>query len=241
MAQPIIGITTSQGMNEEGLPVASLMRAYIDAMIDAGGIPILIPSNLSNEASITLCDRVGGVLFSGGGDISIERFGGEFHPRISGVDHERDSLELSILGKLIERGKPLLGICRGCQVINVRLGGTLYTHISDQMPNALKHDYYPGYPRTYLAHTVRVDNGTHLAQILGDVELSVNSFHHQGVKDIPEGLKPVAHTSDGLVEAFELKDHPFGLAVQWHPEWLTNQETSRRLFRAFVEAAGIQR
>jgi len=108
------------------------------------------------------------------------------------------------------------------------------------MPNSLKHDYYPGYPRTYLAHTVRVDNGTHLAQILGDVELSVNSFHHQGVKDIPEGLKPVAYTSDGLVEALELKDHPFGLAVQWHPEWLTNQETSRRLFRAFVEAAGIQ-
>jgi putative glutamine amidotransferase len=240
MAQPIIGITTSQGTNEEDLPVASLMRAYIDAIVEAGGIPILIPSNLSKEALLTLCDRVGGVLFSGGGDISIERFGGEFHPSISGVDPERDSLELSMLGNLIERGKPFLGICRGCQVINVRLGGTLYTHISDQMPNSLKHDYYPGYPRTYLAHTVRVDSGTQLVQILGDKELSVNSFHHQGVKDIPEGLKQVAHTSDGLVEALELKDHPFGLAVQWHPEWLTNQETSRRLFRAFVEAAGIQ-
>ena len=111
-------------------------------------------------------------------------------------------------------------------------------HIKDQMPGALKHDYYPDFPRACRAHKVNVEEGSFLANILGDTDLSVNSLHHQGVKEIPAALKSVAHSTDGLVEAVELKYHPFGIAVQWHPEWLTDQPGRRRLLKAFTEAAG---
>ncbi len=241
MAYPIIGVTTYQGKNDNDLSIMALLRAYVDALVQAGGVPILIPSSLSDETRRALCGRLDGILFTGGGDIALDRFSGEPHPRIYGVDAERDSIELSLLDAFVHDEKPFLGICRGFQVINVGLGGTLYTHTQDQMPGALKHDYYPDFPRTYLAHKVKVESGTHLADILGETDLSVNSLHHQGAKDIPTALKPAAHAPDGLVEAVELPGHPFGIAVQWHPEWLTDQPSARRLFRAFVEAAGSHR
>ena len=128
-------------------------------------------------------------------------------------------------------------ICRGCQVVNVALGGTLYTHIPDQLPNALDHDY-PGNKRTILVHEVKIEEGTHIAEIYGVPIVRVNSLHHQGLKDIAPSLRVAGHAPDGLVEAIELPDHRFGLAVQWHPEWLTDQEPTRKLFRKFVEAAG---
>ncbi len=241
MSHPIIGVTTYQGKDEKDLPIVALLRAYVDALIQAGGVPVLIPSSLVDETRQALCGSLDGILFTGGGDIALDRFSGEPHPRVYGVDVERDSIELSLLDTIMHDKKPFLGICRGFQVINVGLGGTLYTHIEDQMPGALKHDYYPDFPRTYLAHTIKTEGGTLLANILGEADLSVNSLHHQGVKGIPEALKPAAYAPDGLVEAVELKNHPFGIAVQWHPEWLTRQPATRRLFRAFVEAAGSQR
>ncbi len=238
MAHPIIGVTTYQGKNDKDLPIVALLRAYVDALVQAGGVPVLIPSSLADEARRALCGRLDGILFTGGGDMALDRFNGEPHPRVYGVDAERDSIELSLLDTFVHDGKPFLGICRGFQVINVGLGGTLYTHTQDQMPGTQKHDYYPDFPRTYLAHKVKVDGGTRLADILGETDLSVNSLHHQGAKEIPAALRPAAHALDGLVEAVELPDHPFGIAVQWHPEWLTDQQSTRRLFRAFVEACG---
>ncbi len=237
MGQPIIGITTYQGKNDENLPIVSLQRAYVDALIQAGGVPVLIPSNLTDIARQNLYGRLDAILFTGGGDISLDRFIGTPHPRVGNLDPERDSIEMDFLVSLVQDGKPFLGICRGFQVINVGLGGTLYTDIEDQMPAALKHDYYPNYARTFLAHEVTVVSGTQLEKILSQTDLSVNSLHHQGAKVIPAPLKPTAFAPDGLVEAVELLNHPFGIAVQWHPEWLTDQPAARRLFRAFVEAA----
>jgi putative glutamine amidotransferase len=237
MAYPIIGITTYQGKNDDGLPIVALLRAYINALIQAGGMPVLIPSNLPEETHRDFCLRLDGILFTGGGDIAIENSNSEPHQRISGVDTERDAIEFSLLDIYVQDKLPFLGICRGLQVINVGLGGTLFTHIEDQMPSHLKHDYHPNYPRTFLAHKVKVDGGTHLAKILGETDLSVNSLHHQGAKDIPADLKVAAYAPDGLIEAVELPNHPFGIAVQWHPEWLTDQPAMSRLFRAFVEAA----
>ncbi|MFN2150529.1 MAG: gamma-glutamyl-gamma-aminobutyrate hydrolase family protein, partial [Anaerolineales bacterium] len=126
---------------------------------------------------------------------------------------------------------------RGIQLVNVGLGGTLYTHIPDQHPNAIDHAY-PGNMRTVLVHEVKVEEGTRLAEAVGEPILKVNSLHHQGLKDIPSTLKVTAHAPDGLVEAVELPDHPFGMAVQWHPEWLTDQRPTQNLFKAFVDAAG---
>ena len=241
MTYPIIGVTTYQGKNNRNLPIVALLRAYVDALVEAGGLPLLIPSSLTDETSRALYRRLDGIMLTGGGDIALDRFSGEPDPMVDGVDAERDSIELSLLDNLVHDEKPFLGICRGFQVINVGLGGTLYTHIEDQMPNALKHDYYPDFPRTYLAHKVKVEDGTRLMNILGETDLSVNSLHHQGAKDIPAALRPAAYAPDGLVEAIELPNHPFGIAVQWHPEWLTDQTATRRLFRAFVEAAGSHR
>ncbi|MBE3067266.1 MAG: gamma-glutamyl-gamma-aminobutyrate hydrolase family protein [Chloroflexi bacterium] len=241
MAYPLIGVTTYQGKNDKDLPIVGLLRAYVDALVQAGGVPVLIPSNLADGTCQTLSGRLDGILFTGGGDIAFDRFNSEPHPRVGDVDAERDSIELSLLDILVHHKKPFLGICRGFQVINVELGGTLYTHIEDQMPGSLKHDYYPDFPRTYLAHKVKVEGGTFLANILGETDLSVNSLHHQGAKDIPATLKAAAFAPDGLVEAVELLNHPFGIAVQWHPEWLIDQPAMRRLFRAFVEAASSHR
>jgi putative glutamine amidotransferase len=204
--------------------------------MQAGGVPVLIPSNIAEDGWDAAYSRLDGILFSGGGDISLDYFLGDPHPRIDDVDLERDAVELKLVQAAASDGKPFLGICRGCQMVNVALGGTLLTHIPDQLPHALDHDY-PGNKRTVLVHEVKIEEGTRIAEIFGEPIIKVNSLHHQGLKDVAPSLRIAGHSPDGLVEAIELPDHPFGLAVQWHPEWLTDQESTRNLFRKFVEAA----
>jgi putative glutamine amidotransferase len=235
--KPLIGITTNQSTNAYGQPTIMLMQSYVNAVMQAGGIPVLIPSLIAEDGSDVIYSHLDGILFSGGGDISLDFFSGDPHPRIDDVDLARDSVELKFVQAAATDGKPFLGICRGCQVVNVALGGTLYTHIPDQLPNALDHDY-PGNKRTVLVHEVKIEEGTRVAEIYGEPIIQVNSLHHQGLKDIAPSLHVAGHSPDGLVEAVELPGHPFGLAVQWHPEWLTDQESTRNLFRKFVEVAG---
>jgi putative glutamine amidotransferase len=235
--KPLIGITTYQSTNAHGYPTVVLMQSYLRAVMQAGGVPVLIPSMLAEDGWDAAYSRLDGILFSGGGDIAPEHFRGEPHPRIADVEPERDSVELKLIQSVAKDGKPFVGICRGCQMLNVALGGTLYTHIRDQFPNALDHDY-PDRWRTVLVHEVKIEEGTRIAEVMGEPILKVNSLHHQGLKDIAPSLRVAGCAPDGLVEAIELPDHPFGLAVQWHPEWLTEQESARNLFRKFVEAAG---
>jgi putative glutamine amidotransferase len=237
MARPLIGITVYDGKNPSGLPIAAAQTAYVNAIRQAGGLPLLIPNQLAEPEWTELYPKLGGILFTGGGDLRTSLFHGIDHPRVDEIDDERDALELPLLRAAAGGGKPFLGICRGLQVANVALGGTLYTHIADQFPGALRHDWYPDIPRTHLAHPVRVEEGSRMGEILGEPLLQVNSLHHQGIKDLSPGLRAVAFAPDGMVEAVELPEHPFGLAVQWHPEWLTDQASMRRLFSAFVEAA----
>jgi len=235
--KPIIGITTYQSTNIHGQPTVILMQSYIDAVMQAGGVPVLIPSMIAEDGWDALYSRLDGILFSGGGDIALEHFSGDPHPRIDDVEPERDSVELKMLNAAASDGKPMLGICRGCQVMNVAFGGTLYTHIPDQLPNALDHAY-PGNKRTVLVHEVKLEEGTHIAEVMREPIVKVNSLHHQGLKDIAPSLRVTGRAPDGLVEAVELPDHPFAIAVQWHPEWLTDQQVTRNLFNKFVEAAG---
>ena len=237
MGSPIIGVTTYQGKNEEGYGITALQRAYINSLCMVGAVPILIPSSLPPEKLNPLLDHLDGILFTGGGDIAIERFGGLPHSWLTEVDPERDALELALLSASVKLGKPFLGICRGFQLINVGMGGTLYSDIADQKPGAIKHDYYPQYPRSFLAHQVEMSVDTRLGKILGETIFYVNSLHHQGVKELSGSLKQSAFAPDGLVEAFELPDHPFGIAVQWHPEWLGDQPDMRKSVNALVEAA----
>lgn len=235
--KPLIGITTNQSKNANGQPTVMLMQSYVNAVLQAGGVPVLIPSLILEDDWEIAYSRLDGILFSGGGDIGLEYSPGEPHPRIDEVDLRRDAIELNLVRAAVSDGKPFLGICRGCQVVNVALGGTLYTHIPDQFPNALDHSY-PGNMRTVLVHEVKIDEGTRMAEIFGEPILRVNSLHHQGLKDIATSLRVAGHAPDGLVEAVELPNHPFGMAVQWHPEWLTDQDGTRELFRKFVEVAG---
>jgi putative glutamine amidotransferase len=234
--KPLIGITTNQSKTPYGQPTVMLMQSYINAVIGAGGVPVLIPSLIPDDGWDTVYSRLDGILFSGGGDIGLEYSPGEPHPRIDDIDLARDSMELKMVRAAASDGKPFLGICRGCQVMNVALGGSLYTHIPDQLPNALDHSY-PGNMRTLLVHEIKIEEGTRFAEIFGEPIIKVNSLHHQGLKDIAPSIRVAGHAPDGLVEAIELPDHPFGLAVQWHPEWLIDQEGTRNLFKKFVEVA----
>jgi putative glutamine amidotransferase len=237
MPGPLIGITTRDGRDPDGHPTVALQHSYAKAVIQAGGIPVPIPNILPESDLYHLYGQVSGILFSGGGDISLGYFNGEDHPRIDGVDEARDETELALVRKAVEDRKPILGICRGAQLLNISLGGTLYTHIAEQLPRALDHDY-PGNRRKTIVHPVNVDETSHAAAIFGETLLRVNSLHHQGLKEIAPGLRVAGCAPDGLAEIIELTDHPYAIAVQWHPEWLTDQPPMQRLFQSFVDASG---
>lgn len=233
--RPVIGITAGHSKNEYDQPTVLLVDAYLQAVIGAGGLPVVVPASLGGEGSSAVYARLDGILFSGGGDIAPERFGAEPHPRITDVDAARDDLELDLLQRAVADGKPFLGICRGFQVVNVGLGGTLYTHLPDQLPGALHHDN-PGNRRHDLVHEVQMEKASRIGKVLAEPRSAVNSHHHQGIRDLAPGLRADGHTKDGLIEVVELAGHPYGWAVQWHPEWLTDLEPTRRLFASFIEA-----
>ena len=237
MARPLIGITTSRVLNNANIQVMSTAEAYVQAVYRAGGLPVLIPLGITDADLKALLARLDGLLFTGGGDIAPGRYGGQPHPRVYDIDPDRDRVEINLVQMAVDDGMPFLGICRGFQVLNVAMGGTMYEDILDQHPGALKHDYFPGYPREMLVHPVRVAPGSRLAEILEQTEVEVNSLHHQGVRQVPEALRTTAFAPDGIPEAVELPGHPFGLAVQWHPEWLQAHAPMRRLFEALVGAA----
>ena len=237
MSKPIIGITAGHSKNRFGLPQIHLLRTYVDATIMAGGIPVVIPAELSAIDWQALYEKLDGILLSGGADVDPKQFGGEEHSTVHGIDAERDALEIAVTKQVVDDEKPFLAICRGFQVLNVALGGTLYTHICDQIDNALQHDSNRELSRDYLAHEVQVDEDTRLAEILGEPIVKVNSWHHQGVKDIPPMLKVTAHAPDGLVEGMEIPAHPYAIAVQWHPEWMPGDPAMRNLFKTFIDAS----
>jgi putative glutamine amidotransferase len=237
MKTPLIGITTYRTENPYGNPILALGENYVQSLSKAGALPVMVPLGLPEDQLDTIITRMDGVLFSGGGDMDPAIFGGMMTTKVNGIDPDRDRVEIWLVKAAVSKGLPFLGICRGLQVINVALGGTLYTHVEDQHPRALKHDFYPDWPRDHLPHAVRVATDSQLATILGTIDPEVNSLHHQGVKGLASGLRATANAPDGLIEAFELPDYPFGLAVQWHPEWLQAHAPMRALFRAFVEAA----
>jgi len=198
---------------------------------------VLIPLGGPAEVYAELAQRLDGVLFTGGGDVHPAAYGSQPHPKVTYVDEDRDRVEIAMLHLALERRLPILGVCRGLQVINVALGGALFEDIAEQRPDSLKHDYSPGYPRNHLAHPIDIQIDSLLAQVLGLQQVEVNSLHHQAVHRLAGGLNPTAAAPDGVIEALELPDYPFGLAVQWHPEWLREHLCMRALFRAFIEAA----
>ncbi len=237
MSSPIIGITTGRKADEAGESWVQVTEAYVRAILHAGGLPILLPVGLAGERLREIQPRLAGVLLTGGDDIDPLVFNGAPHPKVAGVDPLRDDLELSLARWASATAVPFLGICRGCQVVNVALGGTLFTDIPDQVPGAVRHGHLKGEPTSRLAHDVTVEPGSCLAGILGTLALPTNSWHHQAAKETGAGLVITARATDGVIEALELPGHPFGLAVQWHPEWLPGVKPHEAIFSAFIEAA----
>ncbi len=241
MFKPLVGITTerwSSSLTQPNNNVQGVLTTYLDAVSQAGGLPVLIPLSLDDDDLLALYARVQAVLLPGGGDLDPAWYHAAPHPRTAGIDHDRDRVELQLTRQAVADRKPFFGICRGAQVFNVALGGTLYQDLPSERPGDVRHSHpFPEFPRETIAHPVSVEEESRLARLLGAPIVSVNSRHHQAVKDVAPGLSVAAHAPDGVIEALELPAHPFALAVQWHPENLQHRPEMRALFEKFVEAA----
>jgi putative glutamine amidotransferase len=237
MKRPLIGLTTDRELSSRQTRLHTINEDYVQAVLRAGGAPLLIPTGFPTGDLPDLAEKLDGFILIGGGDVEISRFNGRPHPRIGGVEPDRDELEISLVKMLAANDKPFLGICRGVQVINVAFGGSLYTDIAAQKENAIRHDYYPNFPRNYGAHKVSVTADSRLAAIIQGTELEVNSLHHQGIERLAPGLVIAATAPDGLIEAVELPASRFGMGVQWHPECLKESPANQAIFTTFIQAA----
>lgn len=243
--KPVIGCTVYRKYVDQDPPleVHGIMPAYLEAIAAAGGIPLMIPLGLSEADLLTLFSRIDGLLLPGGGDIDPARYGGDTSvSTLYDISPVRDETEIFLAQQAAAQAKPMLAICRGNQVFNVAMGGTLWEDIAHFMPGAMRHDYYRQFPRNHTPHEVQVRPGTKLAHLLGVECTLVNSLHHQGIRQLGQGLVAAAAAPDGLIEAIELPNHPFALGVQWHPENLVHDDHKMRyLFTGLVESCiGIQ-
>lgn len=239
---PIIGCTSyRRTISERPLRrVYGLTGTYVEAIIAAGGIPLLIPIGLSEPDMQAVFERIDGLLLPGGGDVDPSAYTDDApHATLGGVDAGRDKLEFFMARAAITQRKPLLAICRGLQVLNVALGGTLWQDVAGQMPGAtIEHKHDSRHPRNHLPHTVAVQPGSRLADILTQPNPPVNSLHHQGIRDLAADLTVSACSPDGLIEGVEVAGHPFAISVQWHPEDLIYDDPAMlALFQGLVEAA----
>jgi len=234
MKKPVIAITTNFTKVElEKIPAST----YAAAVEGAGGTAVLIPRDLPVIQYAAMRERYDGLLLTGGGDVDISHFNGEPNPAIGNPSPLRDKLELALARLAIESGWPLFGICRGIQVLNVALGGTLITDIPSQYKTSIEHNTATEKGRQHLAHTVDIVEDSSLAHIVGSTHIEVNSFHHQAIKQLAARLVVTARSSDGLIEAVELPgiSKPV-IGVQWHPENLQEMPVHKALFLEFIKS-----
>ena len=245
--RPVIGVTTQtlhaiHGI-PEGLPESWVMnQRYFRAVMELGGVPWMIPLIPEDPATLReIFERLDGLLIPGGVDMDPQTYGEERTPLVGALDPARDATELQLTRWAMADGLPVLGLCRGAQVINVAAGGTLFQDIAAEIPGAQPHDLYPtkGFPRTHLAHQVQLTAGTRLRDAFGADSAPVNSMHHQSVKRLGDGLVVSAVAPDGVVEAVELADPgKFVVGVQWHPEvFERNAPAVQSLFDQFISEA----
>ena len=243
---PLIGVPTQTLQAIDGIPADLphswvMNHRYFAALASVGAAPVMIPLLVHDVAALRgIFDALDGVFLAGGVDVDPSSYHEPRKALCGRTDLDRDGVEILLTQWARAEGKPVFGVCRGLQIINVAAGGSLYQDCSEYEGDPLKHDYFPtaGYARDYLAHTVTVERGTRLHDIFGADEVAVNSMHHQGLKQIADGLIASCTAPDGLIEALEAPGAGFCVGVQWHPEMLVDSDAgTRRLFEAFVEAA----
>lgn len=226
---PLIGISVGH-LPSGNRVIDGSDRDYSRAVQTAGGVPVLVPATSGTDLDALLA-RLDGLVLSGGGDVDPESYGAQPSPATGGVDPDRDSAEFRLLRAALDRGMPVLGVCRGCQVVNVALGGTLVQHL----PDVTDVEHFHREPRDWISHTVEVVAGSALHKIVGRDELEVNSIHHQAVERLAPSLRAVACAPDGVIEAVEDPER-YLLAVQWHPESLVPAGPHLALFEWLTAA-----
>lgn len=213
--KPVIGLTC-QNENLVNRSINRLNYTYINAVVEGGGIPVIIPIMKKTDDIKNYLDIVDGIIFTGGEDVSPLYFGEEPLREVDAICHDRDITELELFKVAYERGIPIFGICRGLQLFNIALGGTLYQDIYKQIPNAIGHICGHNVQEGY--HSINISKDSILYDIYNEEKLVVNSQHHQSLKDLGKDLKITATTSDGVIESIESTNDKFLLAVQFHPE-----------------------
>ena len=225
--KPVIGVTSDYNPREQDY---TLPESYAHAVEKGGGIPVILPPLINEEIERCL-SLVDGVILSGGVDVDPNLYGELPIPELGRIDPVRDVFEMRLARSIIREKKPVLAICRGCQVLNVAAGGSLWQDINTQVKGSLKHNQQA--PLNYASHSARFTEGSILSKIYGAEKVGVNSFHHQGIKSLGIGLTPIAWADDGTVEAVEGVGR-FMVGVQWHPERMLDSEHIE-LFKMFIK------
>jgi len=228
--KPVIGLIASHDLTENRFCV---LARYTDAVENSGGIPVILPLSQRDDCTKKYAEMCDGVIFPGGVDLDPKSYNEEKHEKCGEITPLRDVLEIKLANLLYELDKPLFGVCRGIQAMAVAFGGTLYQDIPSEYDSTIIHRQQPPYSTP--THTVKVGKDSLLYRITGREELSVNSMHHQSIKDKSERFSLTAFAPDGIVEAMEVKGMSFGLGVQWHPEHLYSVDpAAKALFDAFI-------
>lgn len=240
--RPLIVLTTPVYTGENyRLPQIMLGVPYVAAIEGTGGTALLLTPAHDGASVERILDAAHGLVLTGGEDVEPARYGEDPHPNLGSTNPARDAMEFAALTGAIDRGLPVLAICRGMQLLNVALGGTLYQDLPSERPGPVLHQQTAAINQR--SHSARVESDGRLADIFGVTDLFINSFHHQGVKDLAPGLRATVWAEDGLVEGVEAVEHPWMVGVQWHPERGEadapgdQRNPDRRLFWKFVEAA----
>lgn len=243
-SRPVIAVATQTLEPVPGqLPLCWVMgQKYVRVLTMEGAIPWLVPLLRGDEDTLReIYERADGIFLTGGVDVHPNNYGEEPNELCGKTDMDRDWTELRLIRWALEEQKPVLGVCRGIQVMNVAAGGTLYQDVETQFAGGMKHDFFPpqdGYQRDSIIHDASIKPASRLERILGLPRVEVNSMHHQGIKVLASMFRPTAHAPDGLIEGIEAHDDSFFVGVQWHPEELVDARPDmRRLFHAFIEEA----
>jgi putative glutamine amidotransferase len=238
---PLVGLPTLAIPPGPKPPRFGINQSYVRALTAAGCAPVLIPLLDDDERLRAIYDRLDGIVFPGGADIAPQEYGEEPIGDLNVVEAPRDRTELTLARWAFADDLPTLGICRGQQVLNVALGGTLWQDLRHQGVTPVEHSDADGRARTALMHRVRLDPDSRLAQLIDETTVEVNSLHHQAVKTVAPQLRVTGTSEDGVIEALESNDRRFLIAVQWHPEEIDDLPWVRRLFVGFALAASRSR
>ena len=234
--RPLIGVTCDYDWDSGK---SQLHSGYYEGIFQAGGLPFLIPV-LEPFCAADVISRLNGLVLTGGQDVDSYLFGEEPHPKVGKINPYRDELEITLCKEAVAHNIPVLGICRGAQIMNIAMGGTIYQDIETQVNDSelICHDQQA--PKWFGIHEVEMRDESNLCEIFGAKVIRTNSFHHQAIRQVGESLFAVAHTRDGIIEAIESKAHSFYIGVQWHPERMLDKDTNTlKLFEAFVKAAEV--